>query len=117
LVVGVGIGWLGRPEGNEMGFLSHFRYTATVVDDDMGHRLADYRIYGDRASILAAIPGAAAAKGETIGMAIQYDFYLPSGKAATLTCSTKRPDGPHDLEIDAKITPWWYRVLHRLGLD
>jgi hypothetical protein len=107
--VGVTILFSGGEE--DLAFLNNFRYT--LMNDEEG---TDYRIYGDRIALVAAIPGAATAKPRIDAKAIQYSFRLPSGRYAVLTFSKIKPNRPAMLSIDGAPPPWYYRALHRLGL-
>lgn len=116
ILILAGIAFLARPDGDELRSLDHFQHTVSFDDDEDGDRTMDYRIFGDRDLIVAAVPGAASVKAEIIQAAIQYDFVLPSGKSARLTFSRNKPGGPHHLLVEVKPSSWSYRVLRRLGL-
>ena len=108
LIVGA---FLARPEKQtDLEFLKGFHYDVTHEDGE-----SRYRIDGDSAKIVAAIPGASSAEVEVSPQGTTYNFYLPSGKAAVLVTSGK-PNKPSHLIFDDKVTSWWTRIFHRIGL-
>lgn len=109
--IAVVLAYLARPEPeSELSFLKNFSYTVSNEDGE-----SNYRIEGDSAKISAAIPGISSAKIEVTSQGTTYNFYLPSGKAATLVTSGK-PNKPSHFIFEDRPTTWWNRVLHRLGV-
>ncbi len=108
--IAVALAYLGRIEPeSDLSFLKDFSYTVSNEDGE-----SNYRIEGEWAKIAAAIPGTSSAKVEVTPQGTTYNFYLPSGKAATFVTSGK-PNKPSHLIFEDRPTAWWIRVLHRLG--
>ena len=108
----VAVAFLARPaQEGDLAFLKDFRYT--VEKDEQGD--SNYRIFGDSAKILAEIPGASSGKVDVTPQGTTYNFFLPSGKAATFF--TSRSGMSSRLLFDNKPSSWLTRMLHRLGLS
>ncbi len=105
------VAYLGRSEpASDLAFLKDFTYTVTNEDGE-----STYRIEGDPAKIVAAVPGASSAKVEITPQGTTYNFFLPSGKTAVLV-PARKPNKPSHLIFEDKPTSWWNRFLHRLGI-